>query len=40
MKVLEVAKIRNAEKTTGNIVTFDIEPGMGINIIPISKAKA
>lgn len=40
MKNLEVSKVRNAERTTGNIVSFDVEPGMGIRIIPISKAKA
>jgi flagellar protein FlaH len=40
MKVLEVAKVRSAEKSTGNIVTFDVEPGLGIQVIPISKAKA
>ena len=40
VKILEVSKIRGASKTTGNIVTFDIEPNMGIRIIPISKAKA
>ena len=40
VKVLEAAKVRNAERTTGNIVSFDVEPGLGIRIIPISKAKA
>lgn len=40
VKVLEVAKVRSAEKSTGNIVTFDVEPGLGIQVIPISKAKA
>lgn len=40
VKVLEVAKVRNAERATGNIVSFDVEPGLGMNIIPISKAKA
>lgn len=40
VKVLEVAKIRGASKTTGNIITFDVEPNMGMRIIPISKAKA
>ncbi len=40
VKTLEVAKIRNAEKGTGNIVTFDVEPGMGIRVVPISKARA
>jgi len=40
MKVLEVAKVRGAEKTTGNIVNFDVEPGLGMRIIPVSSAKA
>ena len=40
MKIMEVAKVRGAEKTTGNIVTFEVEPGLGMNIIPVSKAKA
>ncbi len=40
VKVMEVAKVRNAEKTTGNIVSFDVEPGLGMRIIPVSKAKA
>jgi flagellar protein FlaH len=40
MKVLEVAKVRGAEKTTGNIVSFDVEPSLGMRIIPVSTAKA
>lgn len=40
IKSLEVAKIRGAQKSTGNIVSFDVDPGFGIRIIPISKAKA
>jgi flagellar protein FlaH len=40
VKVLEVAKIRGAEKTTGNIVSFEVEPGLGMRIVPITKAKA
>jgi flagellar protein FlaH len=40
MKVLEVAKVRGAEKTTGNLVSFDVEPGLGMRIIPVSSAKA
>lgn len=40
VKVLEVAKVRNADQSTGNIISFDVEPGMGMKIIPISKAKA
>ena len=40
IKSLEVAKVRGADRTTGNIISFDVEPGMGMRIIPISKAKA
>jgi flagellar protein FlaH len=40
VKALEVCKIRGAAKVTGNIVNFDIEPHIGIRIIPITRAKA
>ena len=40
LKSMEVCKIRGAGKTTGNIVAFDVEPGIGMKIIPVSKAKA
>ena len=40
VKVMEVAKIRGAELSTGNIISFDVEPMMGMKIIPISKVKA
>lgn len=40
IKILEVAKVRGAEMNTGNIVSFDVEPGLGIKVIPYSKAKA
>ena len=40
IKVLEVSKVRNAERNTGNIISFDVDPGMGMRIIPITKAKA
>ena len=40
IKVMEVAKIRGAELSTGNIISFDVEPMMGMKIIPISKVKA
>lgn len=40
IKVMEVAKVRNADRTTGNIISFDVEPGIGMKIIPMSKAKA
>ena len=40
IKVLEVSKVRNAERTTGNIISFEVEPGLGMRIIPVTKAKA
>lgn len=40
VKSMEVAKVRNADQPTGNIISFDVEPGIGMKIIPISKAKA
>jgi flagellar protein FlaH len=40
MKALEVCKVRGATKVTGNIVNFDIEPHLGIRIVPVTKAKA
>ena len=39
-KILEVAKIRGAEMPTGNISGFEVEPGVGIRIVPISRARA
>ena len=39
-KTIEVAKIRGAESPTGNISGFEVDPGLGIRIIPISKARA
>jgi len=40
VKTLEVAKIRGAAQNTGNIMTFEVEPGIGMKIMPISRAKA
>lgn len=40
VKALEVAKIRGAEKSTGNVISFDVEPGLGMRIVPITKAQA
>ena len=37
IKVMEVAKIRGAVMSTGNIVSFDVEPMLGMKIIPVSK---
>jgi flagellar protein FlaH len=40
LKEMEVAKIRGAEQSTGNVIAFDVEPGMGMRIIPMTRAKA
>ena len=40
VKTLEVAKVRGAVSSTGNVVTFDVEPEVGMKIMPLSKAKA
>ena len=39
IKTMEVSKIRGASKNTGNIVSFEVEPGWGMKVIPISKAQ-
>ncbi len=39
-KTIEVAKIRGAEMATGTITGFEVEPGLGLRIIPISQARA
>ena len=40
IKTLEVSKVRGAQMSTGNIISFDIEPGVGMRIIPFTKARA
>jgi len=40
IRVLEVCKIRSANQTTGNVVSFEVQPAFGIKVLPISKAKA
>lgn len=37
---MEVAKVRGAQRTTGNVVAFEVEPAFGLRIIPISKTRA
>jgi len=37
--LMEVVKIRGARKTTGNIVSFEVHPGFGMKIIPVSMAR-
>jgi flagellar protein FlaH len=39
VKTLEVTKIRGAEQQTGNIISFEVEPGWGMRVIPVSKVK-
>jgi flagellar protein FlaH len=40
VKTLEVSKIRGAALSTGNILSFDVEPQIGIKIMPMSRARA
>lgn len=40
VKTLEVTKVRGADKRTGNIVSFEVEPGWGMRVIPINKIGA
>ncbi|MBI2868680.1 MAG: flagellar accessory protein FlaH [Chloroflexi bacterium] len=39
IKVLEVLKVRGANRPTGEIVSFEIEPKIGMRVIPFSRAK-
>ncbi len=39
IKLMEVLKVRGAERPTGDVVSFDIEPKLGMRIIPLAKAK-
>ena len=39
VKSLEVTKVRGAEQHTGNIISFEVEPGWGMRVIPISKVR-
>lgn len=39
VKTLEVTKVKGADKTTGNIISFEVEPGWGMRIIPVNKVK-
>ena len=40
VKTMEIAKVMGAEMATGSIISFSIEPGIGMRIIPMSKARA
>jgi flagellar protein FlaH len=39
IKLMEVLKVRGAERPTGDVVSFDIEPKIGMRIIPLAKAR-
>lgn len=39
VKMLRVAKVRGASSVTGAVVGFEVEPGWGMRVIPISKAR-
>lgn len=39
IKVMEVLKVRGADRATGDVVSFEVEPKLGMRIIPLSKAK-
>lgn len=39
VKSLEVLKVRGADRPTGDVVTFEVEPKVGMRIIPMSKAR-
>lgn len=39
IRMLEVTKVRGGESSTGNIVSFDVEPGWGMRVIPVNKVK-
>ena len=39
IKLMEVLKVRGADRPTGDVVSFDIEPQLGMRVIPLSKAR-
>ena len=39
VKMMEVLKVRGADRPTGEVVSFEIEPRVGMRIIPLAKAK-
>lgn len=39
-KILEVSKVRGARDSTGNMVSFDVEPNLGMRVFPIGYARA
>ena len=39
IKLMEVLEVRGAERPTGDVVSFNIEPKLGMRIIPLAKAR-
>jgi len=39
VKIMEVLKVRGADRPTGEIVSFEVEPKIGMRIIPLAKAR-
>ena len=39
VKVLEVSKLRSAERNKDNTISFEVEPGIGMRIIPVRRAR-
>jgi len=39
LKMLEVTKVRGGGSMTGSIISFDVEPGWGMRVVPINKVK-
>jgi len=39
IKLMEVLKVRGADQPTGDVVSFDVEPKIGMRVIPLSKAR-
>ncbi len=40
VRTLEVVKVRGAVRTVDNVVSFTVEPGVGIKSVPITRTKA
>ncbi len=39
LKMLEVSKVRGGGSATGAIISFDVEPGWGMRVVPVNKVK-
>lgn len=39
IKLMEVLKVRGADRPTGDVVSFNIEPKLGMRIIPLAKTR-